>query len=95
MFAVNTDGTDFTNLHNFIGIDGHYPLDALVLSGNTLYGTTYDGGTNFDDHGAGFGTVFAINTDGTGFTNLYEFTATDPDTGANSDGANPWSGLIL
>ncbi len=43
---------------------------GLILSGNTLYGTTYGGGTN------GNGTVFAVNTDGTGFTVLHTFTCT-------------------
>jgi uncharacterized repeat protein (TIGR03803 family) len=39
----------------------------LALSGNTLYGTTVFGGS------LGYGTVFAVNTDGTGFTNLHNF----------------------
>src|SRR6266446_1694376 len=70
VFTVNTDGTGFTNLHSFAALnnstnsDGAYPRDALILSGNTLYGTAYQGGTS------GAGTVFKINTDGTGFTNL-------------------------
>jgi uncharacterized repeat protein (TIGR03803 family) len=37
--------------------------------------------------------VFAVHTDGTGFTNLYSFTATSANT--NSDGARPYAGLIL
>ena len=49
--------------------DGSYPYAGLILSGNTLYGTTIDGGSS------GNGTVFAVNTDGTGFTNLHSFTA--------------------
>jgi uncharacterized repeat protein (TIGR03803 family) len=83
VFAINTNGMGFTNLHNFDHIDGSYPEDtsSLILSGNTLYGTTYYGGTNGD------GSVFAINTDGTGFTNLYSFDY--------FDGDNPASGLIL
>ena len=60
--------------------DGAIPEAGLILSGNTLYGTTYWGGTN------GNGTVFAVNTNGTGFTTLYSFTATDPDYVTNSDG---------
>ena len=48
--------------------DGAYPHAGLILSGNTLYGTAYGGGSS------GNGTVFAVNTDGTGFTNLYSFT---------------------
>ena len=93
VFAVNTDGTGFTNLHNFTAIvydptsdnltnsDGANPSAGLVLSGNTLYGTAYAGGT------LGYGTVFAVNTDGTGFTNLHNFTI--------AGGANPYAGLIL
>ena len=96
VFAVNTDGTGFTNLHSFTGgSDGAWPQAGLILSGNTLYGTAYFGGSS------GNGTVFAVNTDGTGFTNLYSFTETSPDptdpfgsTYINSDGAFP-QGLIL
>jgi uncharacterized repeat protein (TIGR03803 family) len=86
VFAVNTDGTGFTNLHSFLNnpIDGANPEAGLILSGATLYGTAFGGGTL----GNGAGTVFAINTNGTGFTNLYSF------TGGN-DGANPQAGLIL
>jgi uncharacterized repeat protein (TIGR03803 family) len=90
VFRLNTDGTDFTNLYSFTAedsesgtnADGANPQAALVLSGNTLYGTTFHGGSTFN------GTLFAIHTDGTGFTNLYNF------TGGN-DGANPAAALIL
>jgi uncharacterized repeat protein (TIGR03803 family) len=83
VFRVNTDGTGFTNLYNFTdNNDGALPLAGLILAGNTLYGTTEQGGAS------DYGTVFAINTDGTGFTNLYGFTGGD-------DGANPQAGLIL
>ena len=61
----------------------------MILSGNTLYGVATSGGTN------GNGTVFALNTDGTDFTVLHCFTATDPSTGTNSDGALSQAGLIL
>src|SRR5665213_443900 len=101
VFAVNTNGTGFTNLHSFMAMstnssgrytnsDGAIPGAGLILSGNTLYGTATQGGSEFA------GTVFAVHTDGTGFTNLYSFTAlsaTSPYT--NSDGATPDAGLIL
>ena len=40
VFALNTNGTDFTNLYSFTGgADGANPQAGLTLSGNTLYGT--------------------------------------------------------
>src|SRR5438045_3664917 len=39
VFKVNTDGSDFTTLHNFNFSDGAGPNVTLVLSGGTLYGT--------------------------------------------------------
>ena len=83
IYAVNTDGTGFTNLYNFTGTnDGSSPHGGLLLSGNTLYGTTPSGGAFTN------GTLFSIHTDGTGFTNLYSFTG-------GSDGASPNGDLIL
>jgi uncharacterized repeat protein (TIGR03803 family) len=90
VFALNTDGTGFTNLHSFTALpgisygtnsDGIRPYAGLILSGNTLYGTTANGGSS------GWGTVFKVNADGTGFTNLHSFTG--------SDGTNPLAGLVL
>jgi uncharacterized repeat protein (TIGR03803 family) len=90
LFAINTDGTGFTILHTFTnGSDGGNPFASFVLSGNTLYATASQGGS------LGYGTVFAINTDGTGFTNLYSFTEARYPNYTNSDGANPQAGLIL
>ena len=80
----------FTNLHSFIGsTDGESPPASLILSGNTLYGTAELGGSS------GAGTVFAVTTDGTGFTNLHSFTTAPYPSTINSDGANPYAGLIL
>jgi uncharacterized repeat protein (TIGR03803 family) len=93
VFKINTNGTGFTNLHsftatsNYTNSDGADPYGGLILSGNTLYGTAYDGGSS------GNGTVFAVNTNGTGFTNLHSFTLLNNST--NSDGARPFAGLIL
>ena len=90
VFAINTDGTGFTNLYRFPALDtnsfttnsdGAFPKAGLILSGNTLYGTAYAGGSSGD------GTVFAVKTDGTGFTNLHSFNW--------NDGAGPDDGLIL
>jgi uncharacterized repeat protein (TIGR03803 family) len=98
VFAVNTDGTGFTILHSFTGYsnstnsDGYYPVAGLILSGNTLYGTATHGGS------ANAGTVFAVNTNGTGFTTLHSFTASSTNSlgiYTNSDGYFPDAGLIL
>jgi len=72
---------DYTVLKHFTGSDGGNPWAGLTLSGSTLYGTTYSGGSS------GWGTVFKINTDGAGFKVLKNF--------ALSDGGNPWAGLTL
>ena len=93
VFAINTDGTSFTNLHDFTGSlnDASSPQAGLILSGNTLYGTAMVGGSS------GNGVVFAINTDGTGFTNLHSF-AGPANSGfgiTNTDGVNPQAGLVL
>ena len=93
VFALGTNGAGFTMLHTFTnGTDGAIPLAGLILAGGTLYGTTTAGASG------GNGTVFAINTNGTGFTNLYSFSAgtpNDEDIITNGDGANPEAGLIL
>jgi uncharacterized repeat protein (TIGR03803 family) len=94
VFAVNTNGTGFRIVYSFTnGSDGAWPYDELLLSGNTLYGTASAGGNS------GSGTVFAVQTNGSGFTTLHRFTATlgapETDGGTNSDGADPNAGLIL
>jgi len=52
-----------------------------MLSGGILYGTTELGGSS------GYGTVFAVNTDGTGFATLHHF--------IGSDGAAPDVATLL
>jgi len=104
VFSLHTDGTGYQEIYGFssynnppdyavTNADGAVPNGGLVLSGNTLYGTARYGGTN------GYGTIFAVNTDGTGFTNLHNFTspAYDQDNNAstNADGAVPQAGLSL
>ena len=79
--------SSFTANLGWTNSDGAWPenFTGLVLSSNMLYGTTSSGGPN------GGGTVFTINTDGSGFKTLHFFTG--------SDGASPnsliLSGIIL
>ena len=83
LFKVATNGADYTVLKHFTDprIDGETPRGSLLLSGDTIYGTTAMGGTSLR------GTVFKVNTDGTGFAVLRHF--------SNSDGGFPAAGLVL
>jgi len=84
IFKIQTDGTGFTLLHEFIGgLDGSKPYGSLILSGSTLYGMTYYGGDS------GYGTVFKIQMDGTGYTQLHAFSS------GTLDGATPGGDLII
>ena len=85
IFKMETNGNNYANLHNFAGgdDDGKYPYGSLTLSGNVLYGMTQDGGS-FND-----GVIFKINTNGSDYTNLYDFTS------SSDDGQNPYGSLII
>jgi uncharacterized repeat protein (TIGR03803 family) len=97
VFSVGTNGNNFTTLYSFSGLDpvtgtntdGAIPYGGLVLSNGILYGTTMAGGPGES------GTIFSIGTDGSGFTVLYPFTAVDPITRTNTDGAKPVANLLL
>jgi len=62
-----------TTLHSFAftNTDGAQPYAGLTVSGNALFSTTKFGGST------GSGTVFTVNTDGTGFSLLHNFQYTD------------------
>src|SRR4029453_14623533 len=78
--------TDFTTLHGFTGSNSlSRPFGGVVLSGNTVYGTTQGGGSGNS------GTVYKVNTDGTGFTIIYNFNGIR----SKEDGAMPLGDLIL
>ncbi len=81
VFSVETNGANFTPLHIFSGADGMEPEGDLVLGGNVLYGTTYNGGAS------NLGVIFSIQTNGSKFTVLHSF--------SNTDGTLPAAGLVL
>ncbi len=87
VFKMQADGSGFTVLHEFAWAagDGNGPMGSLILSGSTLYGMTRFGGTS----GSGFGTIFKIDTDGTGFALLHSF------VGGADDGKYPIGTLTL
>lgn len=88
IFSINTDGSNYTIIHDFIPVfdtlnnnmAGGNPYGTLTISGNILYGTTYGSG------GFSAGNIFSIRTDGTGYTDLFEFD--------NSSGNNPGFGAL-
>ena len=92
ILAMPATAQTFITLHSFtagtgsfpnvINSDGANPFGQLLLSGDTLCGTSITGGSSES------GAVFKIKTSGSGFAILYEF------TGGN-DGANPEGGLIV
>ncbi len=83
VFVATLDGTVVKTLYSFTnGADGANPAGSLTLSGGTLFGTAKNGGHSYS------GTIFSIETNGTGFTNLYTFTN-------GMDGAYPTGGLVL
>lgn len=95
VFAVQTNGANFTVLHHFAvldtatatNLDGVFPAGGLIVSNGMLYGTTLAGGWQ------GGGTVFALGTNGAGFATLHHFSAVDAATGTNEDGALPCAAL--
>ena len=94
MLARGIQAQPFTTLHSFtVGSDGASPHGGLVVSSNTLYGTTY-----FEFSGTvGVirGTVFAFDTDGIGFATLHSFSPFDETTFTNIDGNGPQARLTL
>jgi uncharacterized repeat protein (TIGR03803 family) len=68
VFKIGEDGSGFTLLHSFDNVirNGNSPFGALVRSGGVLYGTTVGGGF-------GYGIVFKIGEDGSGFTPIHTF----------------------
>jgi uncharacterized repeat protein (TIGR03803 family) len=84
VFKLNKDGTGYTVLHQFGGLDGQNPEGALIQGiDGALYGTTYNGGS------VNLGTVFKLQTDGSGFTVLHSFTH------MVGDGNGPKGALLL
>jgi len=82
VFKINTDGTGFAAL------GGSDCWGGVILAGHTLYGTREQGGSSASQNNYGYGAVFAIRTDGSGYTNLYNFTS-------GSDGGMPEASLLL
>ena len=70
VFKINTDGTGYTVLKQGDFVDGGHFIPGVILSDNTLYGSTPWGG-------GGIGAIFRLNTDGSGFSILKSFQPTE------------------
>jgi uncharacterized repeat protein (TIGR03803 family) len=97
VFSLSTNGVTFSSLHDFSALDsntgtnadGALPSGGLIVFGNTLYGTASGGGAG------GAGVVFSVSTNGSNYTTLHSFTPLDSLSATNTDGAFPFSGLVL
>lgn len=85
--SVRAEQSGLTNLYHFGSSqepsDGILARCTPVLIDSTLYGVTVSGGSPLGSRG----TIFKINTDGSGFALLYSFTNSIP------EGANPYGSL--
>jgi uncharacterized repeat protein (TIGR02543 family) len=90
VYKINKDGTGFVLLKTFTGqgSDPSAPRGGVVQGRDgALYGTTY--GTIYDEHfNVTQGSIYKLNTDGTGFTVLKA-------CATFSDGDSPASALML
>jgi uncharacterized repeat protein (TIGR03803 family) len=79
VFKLNKDGSGYTNLHDFqlvFGTDAENPLAHLIEGKDgALYGTTHNGGTP----NTGYGAIYKLNKDGSGYAVLKGFTLNGPD----------------
>ena len=88
VFQIGLDGSNYTIDHQFTGAttDGNDPRNnAMTLDGTVLYGTTLTGGQHNN------GTIYSINDDGTGYSELFSFAK----TAQVNQGDQPFSSLAL
>ncbi len=91
VFKLNQDGSGYRVLLSFTGTagDGSGPEAGLMEgSDGALYGTTSYGGITSANNPDGFGTVFRLNRDGSGYTVLRRF------SGTIGDGSHPHASLV-
>jgi uncharacterized repeat protein (TIGR03803 family) len=87
IFSINTNGSGYSNLHNFNDTNGELPFGSLISNANSLFGITSVGG------GTNGGCIFTMDTNGSGYSNLHNFT--DANNGANPYGSLLHSGSFL
>jgi len=90
VFSIHSDGSGYRMIKELVGLsNGVTPYGELVLgTDGRLYGTTYNGGTS------NLGIVFGMNTDGSGFTPLHNFTGGAEGQSPNVDLIEASDGLL-
>lgn len=82
VYKIKTDGTAYAKLLDFTGtVNGSVPTGQLYYDGSFLYGMSSTRGAN------NFGVIFQIKTDGTAYSDLFDFSGT-------LDGNRPLGGFI-
>jgi uncharacterized repeat protein (TIGR03803 family) len=92
LFSVGTNGGGYKEFYSFnVYSNGTFPGARLVLDGGTLYGTAASDGYG----NPGWGTVFSVQTNGSNYKDLYDFSPPHGSPLTNYDGEQPGSGVIL
>jgi len=92
IFKIKPDGTGYTDIFDFTGqnANGETPYGSLYYDGTTyLYGMTSTSGVSTN----GYGVIFKIKTDGTGYVQLQDLSSLT--TGANPQGSLISDGTYL
>jgi uncharacterized repeat protein (TIGR03803 family) len=90
-FSMSTDGSNYNVLHNFpdpaFPDDGVTPYGNLISDGSSLYGMAHAGGSGWAGN-YNYGIIFSMNTDGSAYTHLHNFTI------GPHEGALPFGSLL-
>jgi uncharacterized repeat protein (TIGR03803 family) len=75
VFEIAAGTHALTTLVNFTGVNGWGPAQLIADASGNLYGTTFYGGSSYNNPYQGYGTVFKIAAGTNTLTNLINFTA--------------------
>jgi uncharacterized repeat protein (TIGR03803 family) len=83
IFEIDTDGSNFSVLHEFSGSDGKWPKGNVIMRAGKLWGMTEKGGSSDN------GVIFSMDKNGDNFSVLHNF------NGGTNDGSEPWGSLTI
>jgi len=85
IFSLKKDGSNYKDLFDFGGLSGRDPAGSLTLSGDTLYGMTFESGLG------GEGTLFSYNISTSSLDVMLNFNG----SGSDIYGAYPEGDITL